>query len=41
MYYNKLISGSERKKEERKLDIYTQITDDPKYIDYEVLEIEE
>lgn len=41
LYYNKLTSGSERKKEERKLDIYTQITDDPKYIDYEVFEIEE
>lgn len=41
LYYNKLTSGSERKREEWKLDIYTQITDNPEYIDYEVFEIEE
>lgn len=41
LYYNKLTSGSERKKEDRKLDIYTQITDNPKYIYYEVFEKEE
>ena len=41
LYYKKLTSGSERKKEDGKSDIYTQITDNPKYIDYEVFEIEE
>lgn len=41
MYYNKMISGSKRKKEEWKLDIYTQITDNPKYIDFEIFEIKE
>ncbi len=41
LYYNKITSGSEWKKEEWKLDIYTQITDNPKYIKYEVFEIEE
>ncbi|MGJ1196001.1 hypothetical protein ACR777_06455 [Sphingobacterium spiritivorum] len=41
LYYNKLTSGSERKREEWKLDIYTQVTDNPDYIDYEVFEIEE
>lgn len=41
LYYNKMISGSKRKKEEWKLDIYTQITDNPKYIDFEIFEIKE
>ncbi|WP_027388274.1 hypothetical protein [Chryseobacterium gregarium] len=41
LYYNNLTSGRERKEEERKSDIYTQITDNPKYIDYEIFESEE
>lgn len=41
LYYNKIISGNEWKKAEWKLDIHTQITDNPEYIKYEVFEIEE
>ncbi|MDA3616002.1 hypothetical protein [Polluticaenibacter yanchengensis] len=41
LYYNKIISGNEWKKEEWKLDIHTQITDKPQYIRYEIFEIKE
>ena len=40
-YYEKIISGEEWSKEDWKLDIYTQITDNPELVNYEVFEIEE
>ena len=40
-YYDKIISGEEWLKEDWKLDIYTQITDNPELVNYEVFEIEE
>jgi len=40
-YYDKIISGEEWLKEDWKLDIYTQITDNPKLVNYEDFEIEE
>lgn len=41
LYYDKLTSGKKREIVDKKLDIYTQITDNPKYIDYEIFEIED